>query len=67
MRLYRGLKSQSFDMLSESDSLKYKSYWEEILINRSKGDFSYPSQLDKKISYIYQKENLTRQYFTDNR
>ncbi len=67
MKLYRGIKSREFSHFSTEVASNLQSTWSEILKKRSRGDFSYPNDFNKKILAAAKLVRLQRQHFTDNK
>ncbi len=67
MKLYRGLKSVEFKYFSEKVQGELNQTWAKILSRRSKGDWSYPKNLDNEILSTEKLLRLERQHFTDQK
>lgn len=67
MKLYRGLKSSEFKMFSEDAALELRNLWSAVLNKRSKGDWTFPNELNEDILLGEKLLRLQRQHFTDRR
>lgn len=67
IKLYRGLKSNEFSYFTPEVSDKLRQTWARILKSRSKGNFTYPQELNSEILNASKLVRLQRQHFTDNK
>ena len=67
MKLYRGIRSEEFELLSAKSWQESRKVWLELIRSREHGNFRYPADLEDKIRDIARIAHLERQHFTDDR
>ncbi len=67
MKLYRGLKGEVFKEFTDDVSKQHRDSLYKILMIRERGEWDYPSELSKDISWLKKHESLQRLYLTDCR
>lgn len=67
MKLYRGIRSDEFEILSSKAWKDSRKIWSEILRLRERGNFRYPKDKEEKIRELARIARLERQHFTDDR
>jgi len=67
LKLYRGLVSTDFELLSEKKFQESRVVWRRILAKRAAGDFGYPQDMEAEIKKLAHIGRLEKQFFTDNK
>lgn len=67
MKLYRGIKTNSFRLRTPEEERGFQEKWRKILELREKGKFEYPEHFNKEVIELHDQARLSYQHFTDNR
>ena len=67
MKLYRGIKSNTFSLRTQKEEHSFKSRWRHILEERERGNFAYLEHLDVAITELHKGNRFSHQNFTDRR
>lgn len=67
LKLYRGLSSAEFNLVTDEIFKQNKKVWSSILERRLNRDFNYPHELDRQILTLHKNLRLEYQYFTDSK
>jgi hypothetical protein len=66
MKLYRGLKGRDVQLYSPAVQRNVWDSWSKLLQKRTRGDFSYPSELDVEVLSLEKLGRLSYQHFSDD-
>ena len=66
MKLYRGLKSEQFQLFDEAIERELHDHWQGVVERRERGDFSYREEENAAILRLEKLHRLYHQNFTDN-